>query len=67
MQFKDIPQGTHFQDGSGRKFIKLQEVIPSGLNRKYWFESDGFKDTFNAIDYDGSAAKCPDWVDFMLI
>lgn len=69
--FKDIPQGSHFMEVSGRrKFVKMQNVFPSGVKIDgYATIVDGkqIKKLHNAVDYDGIAACCPDHVEFILI
>ena len=67
MKFEDMPSGTHFKDGHDRKFIKLQNPIPSGLIRTYFFKSGDFTDTFNSVDYKGCTGKCPGWCVFEII
>ena len=66
MKFGDMAQGTHFES-DGRKFIKLQNTVPSGRSKIYYFKIDDFQDSFNAIDYNGITAKCPEWCEFLVI
>lgn len=76
--FKDIPEGTHFQDHNGRRFIKLFTKTAAGLPQQHirrvleFTTSDGvthpqWQDTYNAMDYSGISGKCPDWVEFKII
>jgi hypothetical protein len=68
-KFEDIPQGTHFSDGRAepRKFIKLQTVLPSGCAQTIHREVAGVKLSGNAIDYKGTLANCPDWLEFEIL
>lgn len=68
MKFSDMKQGTHFTDGT-RKFIKLQTLLPSGLTQKTFRQPEGFKSLLecNSIDYDGTHAECPDWLEFTIL
>lgn len=73
-KFGDIPNGAHFEDGSGRKFIKLVNVTAGGIPQKFgriveasqYGPESCFLD-FNAVDYEGFVGKCPEWVEFKLI
>jgi hypothetical protein len=67
--FGDMPQGTHFQEANGRrKFIKLQHTLPSGLPQIHQtIRGKDYITSHNAIDYDGTPAKCPDWCPFEVI
>ena len=74
MQFGDMVQGTHFKEGNGkRKFIKLQNVLPSGLSQKTYrsvIRDDSDVKKYiecNSIDYDGIHSTCPDWLEFEVI
>lgn len=73
MKFKDIPQGTHFVDDRGRRFIKLQNILPSTERPEYFMrvvDPNGYKYpdvSFNSIDYNGISATCPDWVDYTIL
>jgi hypothetical protein len=78
MEFKDIPDGVHFQElGSNpRKFIKLHSTYASGIPFKAYTIHLGENDepvipewnnNFNAIDYRGVVAKCPPWAKFEVI
>lgn len=68
-KFGDMPWGTHFSDGR-RKFIKLQLVTASGIKQTVHRDVEGqrvLREEFNAIDYNGILACCPDWLDFQII
>jgi hypothetical protein len=74
MKFGEMPYGTHFKEVNGhRKFIKLQDVLPSGLFQKSGRvvknEDGSFSNLIecNSIDYDGIHAKCPDWLEFEIL
>ena len=76
LTFGDMPDGTHFQDGSGRKFIKLNLTFAHGSPFKVYRVGLGdndepvlpnWNDCFNAVDYQGYLAKCPDWVEFKVL
>lgn len=71
-RFCDIPEGGHFQDNHGRKFIKLKLRSAMGVEFKVarvWDELqfNNHTDTFNAVDYDGIGGKCPEWCPFKII
>jgi hypothetical protein len=68
MKFSDMPQGTHFTDGR-RNFIKLQTLLPSGLTQKTYRLPEGCETPLecNSVDYKGSHATCPDWLEFKLL
>lgn len=73
LKFGYMPYGTKFNDGR-RKFIKIQDYLPSGLQQRIFREPFGkFFDKeeggklleFNAIDIEtGCGACCPNWVEF---
>lgn len=79
MSVCDMHYGTHFQDGGGRKMIKLQDVLPSGLkcrwenfisgvcSDKVYTEQPSGRNYINAVDYLGIACTCPDFVKFKVI
>jgi hypothetical protein len=73
LKFGDMPDGTHFEDGHGRKFIKLRLTFAAGgpfkCYRVVLGEDDQSKmqDFFNAVDYQGIGGKCPDWLEFKVI
>jgi hypothetical protein len=60
--FKDIPDGTHFEDLGGRKYIKVQTLTGSGNKQTHnrLVVGDDTLLPFNSIDYEGYAARCPD-------
>ena len=71
-RFIDIPNGAHFEDSQGRKFIKLKLESACGAPFKAGRLWDGHQtltenDIFNAVDYDGIGGKCPDWCSFKII
>lgn len=65
--FRDIPQGSHFEDKGGRRFIKVAFILPSSLKQILYREVEGHRLPFNAIDYDGVPGNCPDWLPFKII
>ena len=74
MKFGDMPQGTHFKELNGhRKFIKLQNMLPSGLRqitqRVVWNVDGTLSEPIscNSVDYRGIHARCPDWLEFEVI
>ena len=73
VKFSDIPQGTWFKDGSGRKMLKLQTTNGNVTFRSYWGAVDNIDGTitdnggtFNAVDDKGHRCKCPDWLEFLV-
>jgi len=75
MTFEDIPEGAHFRElgETPRTFIKLKLTFAAGdpfkVYRIVLDENDipQMQDWFNAVDYQGVGAKCPDWVEFEVI
>lgn len=64
MMFRDIPDGSNFKDGNGRKYVKLQTLTASGNKQSHNRVVEG-SDTllpYNSIDFDGVAASCPDFL-----
>lgn len=81
MKFGDIPYGTIFRENRSnpRRFIKIQDVLPSGLKSFNYRRSSGkigdteYKEEdqplipFNSVDLDsGCTAKCPDWLEYVV-
>lgn len=81
MKFGDIPYGTIFRENRSnpRRFIKIQDVLPSGLKSSNYRRSSGkigdteYKEEdqplipFNSVDLDsGCTAKCPDWLEYVV-
>lgn len=87
MKFGDMPYGQWFRETGNkrdrRRFIKLQNILPSGIEMEYrtfCTKDKSYPDGspmcdagkllhtgINAIDIDGIGARCPDWVVFELI
>ena len=78
MQFKDIPDGAHFQElgNKPRRFIKIKCSYASGAPFKVYTihlgENDkpvipNWQNYVNCLDYNGIFGKCPDWVEFEII
>lgn len=75
LKFEDIPYGSIFQEGGGRrKFIKVQDILPSGLisnNYRRVTNPDGTISAplpFNAVDLNtGCTANCPDWLEYEIV
>ena len=60
--------GTIFNDGS-RSFLKLKTTYASGLKMNCFHNCApelGSNLPFNAVDFEGCPAKCPDWCEFVL-
>lgn len=70
MKFGDMPDGTHFTDGT-RKFIKLQTVLPSGATQTYkrvvLYEGSESMLPFNCVELDGHCGYTPNHVEFELL
>ena len=83
LKFGDMPYGTIFHEhgalGNPRRFIKVQDFLPSGLKSinyrravgaigdKEYKEEDQPLLPFNSIDLDtGCTANCPDWLEFVV-
>jgi len=73
-RFCDIPNGAHFEDGSGRMFIKLVNKTACGIPQTFGriVEASEHGPTspfldFNAVDYEGFVGKCPEWCAFKII
>lgn len=69
LKFGAMYWGQRFQDNHGRKFIKLQHILPSGLTQKYFRKVDESEQhlEFNAVDDRGTPGRCPDWLEFELL
>lgn len=83
LKFGDMPYGTIFHEhgkfGHVRRFIKVQDFLPSGLksinyrravgvigDREYKEEDQPLL-PFNSVDLDnGCTANCPDWLEFVV-
>ena len=83
LKFGDMPYGTIFHEygkvGKPRRFIKVQDFLPSGLksinyrravgvigDREYKEEDQPLL-PFNSVDLDnGCTANCPDWLEFVV-
>lgn len=82
LKFSDMPYGTTFHEnkfGKPRRFIKVQDFLPSGLKIMNYRRSFGktgtleFKEEnqplipFNSVDLDdGCTANCPEWLEFVV-
>jgi hypothetical protein len=82
IEFGAMPYGTWFTDGS-RTFVKLQDVLPSGIRVCYdsfEVEADDEADSrevtagrrassmhYNAVDTRGIPGCCPDWLKFRVV
>jgi hypothetical protein len=73
-RFCDIPNGGHFKDNAGRRFIKLVDKtacgIPQTFGRLVAKSEYGPKSEpllFNSVDYDGYVGTCPAWVPFKIV
>ena len=68
-KFANMVQRTHFSNAHGRKFIKLMTTYASGYPVKEYLtvNMEGKGNPFNAVDYDGIPATCPDRVPFEVI
>ena len=78
MKFGEIPDGAHFQElrKNPRKFIKIKSSYASGVPFKVYTIGLGENDEpqipnwdhyVNALDYNGTFGKCPDWLEFEVI
>ena len=73
MKFEDMPWGTHFEDGNGRKFIKIQTHSAFGvpfsciMHYEKYGEHPSSDLPFNSVDYKGSPGKCPAWLPFKIL
>lgn len=72
VKFADIPQGTWFKDGTGRKMLKLQTT--NGIVQFFYtcchiWKNDTIHKAasyFNAVDDKGHRCQCPDWLEFLV-
>lgn len=66
MKFQDMPAGQHFTDGD-RKFIKLSPTTAGGIPQTHERIVQEAHLSFNAVDYKGCVASCPDWLEYKCI
>jgi hypothetical protein len=73
-KFIDIPDGSHFEDSSGRRFIKLLSKTACGVPQKSGrivlaskYGPESLFLPFNAVDYNGTSGTCSDWVPFKVL
>lgn len=73
-KFSDIPDGAHFEDKNGKKFIKLISKTAFGIPQKFGrivaqseYGPESKLLLFNAVDYDGIIGTCPDFVLFKIL